>query len=141
MSALLVLALFSTTCLGAIVIHALTSERPPKYPAQQEPTTGDTARPRSNDIGGRPSTDFAALIDAIANEGSANRAEEKREDGGKQFRDWVTILLLIATTGGVYWQVAEMIKVYEPIKKQADAMKLEVSAVDKGNPHKRRKYC
>jgi hypothetical protein len=59
------------------------------------------------------------LIHAIAHEGEANRAEGKAEDRGRKFRELITILLLIATTLGVYWQIHEMIKVYEPIAEQA----------------------
>jgi hypothetical protein len=67
------------------------------------------------------SANFAALIGAIRNEGSAERAEEQREDRGKRFREWTTIVLIAATLIAVCWQVHEMIKVYQPIKDQADA--------------------
>ncbi len=50
------------------------------------------------------SADFAALIDTLGREGQANRAEEKREDSGKALREWLTLIFLIATTGGVFYQ-------------------------------------
>lgn len=68
-----------------------------------------------------PSPDFAALIDAIKNEGIAYRNEEQTEDSGKSFREWITIFLLFVTVVAIGWQVNEMIKVYKPIKDQADA--------------------
>src|SRR5262245_56475078 len=59
---------------------------------------------------------FAQLIAAIRGEGAAERAEEQREDRGKKFREWTTIILIALTFIAVCWQVHEMIKVYEPIK-------------------------
>src|SRR5262245_65368220 len=46
-------------------------------------------------------------------------ALEKREDRWENFREWVTVALLICTTIGVFLQVHEMIKVYGPIREQA----------------------
>jgi hypothetical protein len=69
------------------------------------------------------SPDFAALINAIRNEAKANRREEQREDRGKALREKITIGLIAATLTAVAWQVREMIKVYEPVKEQADAAK------------------
>lgn len=101
----------------------MTSERPIKNTVQQEQTAGEAERPRGDDEPNSPSSDFAALINAIASEGAANRSEEKSEDSGKKLRDWITIALLIATTGGIYWQVHEMIKAYEPIAETAKTAK------------------
>lgn len=70
------------------------------------------------------SDDFAALIDTLRQEGRALRREEQREDRGKKFREWVTIGVIALTLIAVCYQVYEMIKVYEPIKEQADAAKL-----------------
>jgi hypothetical protein len=67
------------------------------------------------------SANFTSLIDAIRSEAAAERAEEQREDRGKRLREWVTIFLVVATLMAVSWQVHEMIKVYQPIKDQADA--------------------
>jgi hypothetical protein len=74
---------------------------------------------KSDQLG--PSADFAALIDAITAEGRAYRKEEQREDRGKKFREWITIVLIALTFGAVSLQVHEMIKVYEPIREQAKA--------------------
>lgn len=70
------------------------------------------------------SPDFAALIHAVQREGRAYRREERREDRGKNIREWTTIVLVALTFIAVCYQVHEMIKVYEPIKEQADASKL-----------------
>jgi hypothetical protein len=67
------------------------------------------------------SPDFKALIDTIRREGRAYRKEEQREDRGKNIREWFTIALIAMTFFAVCYQVHEMIKVYEPIKEQADA--------------------
>jgi hypothetical protein len=50
------------------------------------------------------SPDFAVLIDTIRSEGRANRKEESREDRGKRFRDYLTLVFVIATTAGVFYQ-------------------------------------
>ena len=70
---------------------------------------------------GRASPDFAALIYAINSQARANRTEERREDDGKIVRESLTIMLLCATLLALSWQVYEMIRVYDPIKAQADA--------------------
>ena len=67
------------------------------------------------------SPDFAALIDTIAQQGQATRAEEKREDDKQETREWLTICLLITTIILLGWQVSEMVKVYGPIEDQAKA--------------------
>jgi hypothetical protein len=86
----------------------------------------DRKTPENNPSG--PSSDFAALIHTIKNEGRAYRKEEQREDRGKKFREWVTIVLIGLTFSAVCYQVYEMIKVYEPIKEQADAAKKAADA-------------
>jgi hypothetical protein len=50
------------------------------------------------------SPDFIALIDTIRREGQANREEESQEDRGKRFREYLTLLFVIATTAGVFYQ-------------------------------------
>lgn len=76
-----------------------------------------------------PSTNFQALIRTVKAEGFAYRKEEKREDGGKARREWATIVLLLCTLIAVGWQVHEMIKVYGPIKEQADAAAQQAKAM------------
>lgn len=71
----------------------------------------------------QPSVDAAALIEVLKAEGLAFRSEEKREDRGKTAREWITITVISLTLVAVCWQVKEMIKVYDPIKDQADATK------------------
>src|SRR5216683_2158719 len=79
-------------------------------------------RRRSNNPN-HPSPDFSALVDAVKAEANANRTEEQREDRGKAFREWFTITLLAATLFFLYRQVDEMVKVFEPIREQAEASK------------------
>jgi hypothetical protein len=74
------------------------------------------------------STNFSALIDAIAQGGQSSRDEEKREDDLKQTREWLTIALLIATVVLLGWQIDEMRAVYGPIKDQAEAAKASATA-------------
>jgi uncharacterized protein YecT (DUF1311 family) len=74
------------------------------------------------------SPDFKALIQTIRQEGRAYRKEEQREDSGKRFREWVTIVLITLTLAAVSYQVYEMIKVYEPIKEQAEAARIAADA-------------
>jgi hypothetical protein len=69
------------------------------------------------------SADFSALINAITKQAEANRDEEKREDDLKQMREWLTIALLVSTVVLLGWQVSEMVKVYGPVRDQADAAK------------------
>lgn len=75
-----------------------------------------------------PSADFAALIDAVKKEGIAYRKEEQREDRSKKFREWTTIVLIALTFVAICWQVHEMIRVYGPIKEQADAAQKAANA-------------
>jgi hypothetical protein len=82
----------------------------------------------SQDKDGGPSANFTALINTINAQGRANRAEEKREDDAKQFREYVTIILIACTLLALSWQVYEMIEVYTPIETQAVAAKEAASA-------------
>lgn len=68
------------------------------------------------------------LIKTIEAEGRAYRKEEQDEDRGKKWREWITIILIAFTFVAVCYQVYEMIKVYEPIKEQAEASKIAADA-------------
>jgi hypothetical protein len=114
--------------LGTIIVRALTSERPCKHPVKQEPTGGQKRSPSGQNDPDSPSPDFAALIDTIIAEGQAYRKEEQKEDRGKTLREWLTIVLLGCTVVAIFWQVNEMIKVYDPIKDQAIAAKGQAQA-------------
>jgi hypothetical protein len=94
---------------------------PPESPSEKK-VAGDGEEQKSGeDKPNSPPADLAALIDAIKNEGIAYRKEEEREDRGKKFREWITIGLLVCTVIAVAWQVLEMVKVYGPIRDQAQA--------------------
>jgi len=88
----------------------------------------DGRRPDIQNNDGGTSPDFIALIDAINTQGRRNRAEERREDDAKRFREYLTIILIACTLLAISWQVYEMIHVYEPIKVQADAAKISADA-------------
>jgi hypothetical protein len=67
-----------------------------RYP--QDDDSSDQQAPRSHEnIDGRLSHDFGALINAVRYEGRANRKEENREDNRKAIRDIVTISTLFLT--------------------------------------------
>jgi hypothetical protein len=70
------------------------------------------------------------LIKTIESEGRAYRKEEQDEDRGKKRREWVTIALIALTFIAVCYQVYEMIKVYEPIREQAEASKIAAAGAD-----------
>jgi hypothetical protein len=53
------------------------------------------------------------------------------ESLSKNIREWATLLLVCATTAGVFWQVHEMIKVYVPIQEQAEAMRESFAGVQR----------
>ena len=69
----------------------------------------------------RRAADLSALIDTLRAEGKAYRNEEQREDRGKKFRDWLTIVVLVITAIAIWWQVREMVRTYKPIEDQAAA--------------------
>jgi uncharacterized protein YecT (DUF1311 family) len=87
---------------------------------------GSTEAGADDQFGSSP--DFKALIHTIRGEGRAYRKEEQREDRGKRFREWITIILIALTLGAVSYQVYEMIKVYEPVKEQAEAAQIAADA-------------
>jgi hypothetical protein len=75
----------------------------------------------------RLSYDASALIYTLRDEGAANRSEGYSEDKGKNITIGIlglTLLALYKTYAAISDQVAEMQKVYGPIKDQADAAKI-----------------
>jgi len=117
---------FATLASALAVVLVFAKSVQPQHSDQKEATTDSEAdQSRENNLTG-VSPDFTALINAIRNEAKANRGEERREDGGKAFREKITIGLITATVIAVGWQVHEMIKVYGPIKEQADATQKQV---------------
>jgi hypothetical protein len=104
---------------------------PPKNATDEKNGGREDERESGKDNPSGPSADFAALIDAIKREGVAYRKEEQREDRGKRFREWTTIGLIFVTFCAVCWQVHEMIKVYEPIRLQAEAAQKSAQAASR----------
>jgi hypothetical protein len=89
-----------------------------------------TQEGQSKTVQGPPTADFAALTNAINAQGRANRIEERREDIRRQFIDLTTIILLALTAAAIFRQLDEMVKVYGPIKEQAEAAKAAATAAN-----------
>ncbi|MGB7698488.1 MAG: hypothetical protein WBL57_04140 [Methylovirgula sp.] len=106
----------------------MASDQIPDKGSQDEKPVGE---PGKQDHAKSLSADFVALIEAIKAEGRAYRREEQQEDSAKRFREWITIVLLACTLTAVGWQVHEMIKVYGPIRDQANAEKTAADAATK----------
>src|SRR5260221_5489619 len=47
---------------------------------------------------------LSAFINAYRNEQKANRAQENSEDRGKKWREILTLIFVILTTGGIFYQ-------------------------------------
>lgn len=77
---------------------------PTEHAVQKKDGRREEKREARNHNEGSPSPDFAALMDTIAREGKANRDEEAREDRGKRFREYLTLIFIIATAAGVFYQ-------------------------------------
>jgi hypothetical protein len=101
---------------------------PIKDAADQENRRKQDEGEATKDDQSAPSADFVALINAIKDEGIAYRKEEQREDRGKRRREWITIILIAFTFAAICWQVHEMVKVYEPIRQQAEAAQKSADA-------------
>jgi hypothetical protein len=92
------------------------------HPDHKEITGNGETDSGGQQVPDRPSADFAALIDAIRDEGDANRKEEQTEDRGRKYREVIVICLLCFNLVAICWQVWEMVKVYDPIKTQTEAV-------------------
>jgi hypothetical protein len=105
----------------------LNPTSPPQHTAQEEKDASkEGGRPTAAINQRGPSTDFTALIDAIRREAQTNREEESREDRGRHFREYLTLIFVVATAIGVFYQASifsgqleEMRKAYGPIESQA----------------------
>jgi hypothetical protein len=100
--------------IGVMIVASiwLTSERYSNRYLQDDNNSYQPKPPGQENIDGRTSPDFRALINAVHYEGRANRKEENREDNGKSLRDIVTISILFltfialaATCVAIIWQV------------------------------------
>ena len=109
------------------------SEQLPSKETLKEKVTGDSKEGQSGkDQPHSPAPDFTALIQTIKDEGIAYRKEEQSEDTGKRRREWITIGLLFVTVIAIGWQVREMVKVYGPIRDQAEAARQQAENSELG---------
>jgi hypothetical protein len=76
-------------------------------------------------------SDFAALIETIKAEGKASRAEKSKECGTAQFPEYVSIGIIAVTMLAIVMQVREMVKVYDPIRDQAETAKNGLRSVQR----------
>jgi len=111
--------------LGVIVVTALTSGSTSKD-ATNKPYRSEQDAAADKNVPNSVSPDFAALIHTINDQAQTNRGQQSKEDQGRQFREYVTIvvltitmIVLVITYNAISDQVAEMQKVYEPIREQA----------------------
>jgi len=84
--------------------EATDSTAPIEDGTQEKKETDTNNREGGNDNQRNPSSDFSALIDAISKEAQANRDEERREDRGKRFREYLTLFFVVVTAGGILYQ-------------------------------------
>lgn len=104
------------------------SDIPSENAFKEKPKRHTKKQPTKKDNPSSPPADFTALVDAIKTEGAAYRKEERREDRGKRFREWITISLIGLTFVAVCLQVYEMIKVFTPVQVQAVASEKAATA-------------
>jgi hypothetical protein len=104
------------------------STAPSQHAIQEEKDASNEWRESDHNDQRGPSTDFTALINAIRREAQANREQERREDRGKCFREYLTLIFVMATAAGVFYQawifngqLDEMRRTYGPIESQATA--------------------
>jgi hypothetical protein len=106
------------------------SEIPSEKAEENKDHPSDNERESGKHNKDGPSADIAALIDAQSRQADADRKERYREDRGRSFREWATIVLLFLAFGATvvqaiifHGQLDEMRKVYGPVKDSADAAK------------------
>jgi cell division protein FtsB len=118
---------------GASLVWLLLirSQRPSKNALEETPEGDPEEGEPGENNPTSPSSNFVALINAIRNEGRANRREARREDRGKRRREITTIVLIAFTLAAIVAQVREMIKVYEPIREQAVAAQKSAEAASR----------
>lgn len=92
---------------------------------------GKPAKPATNNGDG-----IAAAISAFgktfSKEARATRAEQAKQDKKNRTLQRWTLFFLVITTAAVIIQACEMIKVYQPIRDQADAAKAGADAAKAG---------
>jgi hypothetical protein len=103
---------------------------PAKKSGQNQPHANKEERPADNHNERRIAREIAALSHSISEEERTSRDAQERQDNGKKFREYLTLLFIILTTIGVFiqafvfkGQLHEMEKAYGPIEKSAIAAK------------------
>jgi hypothetical protein len=82
------------------------SERivPSESADDKEPNTDKTRRPSENREDQRIADAIRAVNRTLADQGEANRREDRSEDIGNKWLQGLTLLFVIATTIGIFWQ-------------------------------------
>jgi hypothetical protein len=75
-------------------------------------------------------TGLSPLVKGLTDELRDFREERKNVERARWWREWFTLVLLICTTLGVFWQISEMIRVYDPIAEQSKGMMRQASAME-----------
>jgi hypothetical protein len=123
--------------IGVMIVASiwLTSERYSNRQFHDEESSYQPKPPSIENIDGRLSPDFSALVNAVHYEGRANRKEEQREDNENSLRDIITITILgltlsalVATCIAIIEQVHEMRLAYPELQRAAKGALDQASA-------------
>ena len=76
---------------------------PTENPSEKNPSRNKHYWPRRNRIKNGV-VGISAFINAYRHQQETNRQQEKREDRGKTFRDYATLLFVVLTTCGIFYQ-------------------------------------
>jgi hypothetical protein len=124
---------------------AVTSDAPPPTPSippektdQIKSDSNEEERPTKGSDSERIIEAIAALNRTLAEQSGANRTQERREDTGNKRLQALTLIFVILTTIGIFWQASifnhqltEAKKVFGPIQDQAKASQQAADAATK----------
>lgn len=108
---------------------------PAEDAAKEKPTANEKGRERENSKSQRITDAITTVNRTLADQREANRREERREDIGNKWLQGLTLLFVVLTTIGIFWQdyisngqSTETKKAFGPIQDQADAAKKSADA-------------
>jgi hypothetical protein len=117
----------------------MASNDPAKNAKKQQPNSTEKKGKPANNNNGAPPSEIATLINAIANDGEANREQKRRHDRGHRFREWITIFIVfIASAAGITqaWifnrQLGEMISASNQAERAISAFKVMADGFPQG---------